>query len=126
VTWESIADGLPSDFGFAMVAHPHRGDTIWNFPLQADGMRYPVDYKAQVFRSRDAGKSWEAMSSGLPDTPFYPSVLRDAMCSDDADPAGIYFGTRTGEVFASADEGDNWESVAAHLPDVLCVRAVRL
>ena len=24
-SWISIADGLPSDFGFAMVAHPHRG-----------------------------------------------------------------------------------------------------
>jgi hypothetical protein len=42
---------------------------------------------------------------------------------DDADPAGVYFGTRTGEVFASCDEGDSWSCVVRHLPDVLTVRA---
>lgn len=126
VTWESIADGLPSDFGFAMVAHPRRGDTIWNFPLQADSQRYPVDYKCQVFRSQDAGKSWQSQSAGLPDEPFYPAVLRDAMCVDDNDPAGVYFGTRNGELFASADEGESWQTVATHLPDVLSVRAAVL
>jgi hypothetical protein len=50
-------------------------------------------------------------------------VLRDAMCVDDAEPAGVYFGTRSGEVFASRDEGETWTTVAAHLTDVLCVRA---
>jgi hypothetical protein len=50
-------------------------------------------------------------------------VLRDAMSADNADPAGIYFGTRTGEVFASRDDGDHWQQVASHLPEVLCIRA---
>jgi hypothetical protein len=53
----------------------------------------------------------------------YGTVLRDAMCTDDADPAGVYFGNRNGEVFASADDGDSWRQLASHLPDVLCVRA---
>jgi hypothetical protein len=76
-----------------------------------------------VYRSEDAGGSWSALSVGLPDQPYYASVLRDAMACDDADPAGVYFGSRAGEVYASADEGDSWQLVAAHLPDVLCVRA---
>jgi BNR/Asp-box repeat len=125
-TWQSIADTLPSDFGFAMVAHPSRGGTIWNFPLTADGERHPVDRRCRVFRSTDAGGKWEPASKGLPEEPFYPAVLRDAMCADDADPAGVYFGTRSGEVYASADEGESWSLVAAHLPDVLCVRAAEL
>lgn len=50
-------------------------------------------------------------------------MLRDALCTDDADPAGVYLGTRDGIVYASADEGDTWAVVARHLPDVLCVRA---
>ena len=45
------------------------------------------------------------------------------MCADDADPAGIYFGTRSGEVYASRDEGESWTQVAGHLPDILSVRA---
>lgn len=126
VTWTSIADGLPSDFGFAMVAHPRRPGVIWNFPLTADAERFPVERRCRVFRSTDAGGSWEPMTRGLPTVPFYPSVLRDAMCTDNADPAGVYFGTRSGEVFASRDEGASWTQVAAHLPDVLCVRAAEV
>jgi hypothetical protein len=125
-TWQSIAEGLPSDFGFAMVAHPRRADVIYNFPLQADGRRFPPDERCRVYRSADAGGTWEALTDGLPEGPFYPSVLRDAMCADDADSTGVYFGTRSGEVYASADEGDSWSLVAAHLPDVLCVRAAEV
>lgn len=125
-TWTSIADGLPSDFGFPMVAHPHRADVIYNFPLTADGERFPVDRRCRVFRSADGGASWEPLSAGLPTEPYYPVVLRDGMCADDADPAGIYFGTRAGEVYASRDEGESWQRVAAHLPDVLCVRAAEV
>ncbi len=53
-------------------------------------------------------------------------VLRDAMCADDGEPAGVYFGTRSGEVYATADEGEHWSTVAQHLPDVLTVRAALL
>jgi hypothetical protein len=49
--------------------------------------------------------------------------MRDAMCVDDGDPAGVYLGSREGSVYASADEGDSWQLVAQHLPDVLSVRA---
>lgn len=125
-SWTSIADGLPSDFGFPMVAHPRRTGIVWNFPLTADGQRFPPDQRCRVFRSADAGASWEGLTDGLPTEPFFPSVLRDAMCADDADPAGVYFGTRSGEVFASRNEGESWAPVATHLPDVLCVRAAQV
>jgi photosystem II stability/assembly factor-like uncharacterized protein len=121
-TWQSIADGLPSDFGFPMVVHSHRPEVVYNFPLQADRMRFPPEGRARVYRSEDAGKSWEALGHGLPDG-FWSAVMRDAMCVDNAEPAGVYFGSRTGEVYASRDEGDSWQRVVEHLPDVLCVRA---
>ncbi|MFI6763162.1 WD40/YVTN/BNR-like repeat-containing protein [Micromonospora sp. NPDC050417] len=126
VTWNSIADGLPSDFGFAMVAHPHRPGVIYNFPLVADGERFPVERRCRPFRSADAGATWEPLTVGLPTDPYYAAVLRDAMCVDDAETAGVYFGTRAGEVYASRDEGDSWSLVAAHLPDVLCLRAAEV
>jgi hypothetical protein len=122
-TWQSIADGLPSDFGFPMVIHPHRPEVIYNFPLVADAQRFPPDGKAQVYRSADAGDSWTALSAGLPQEGFWSAVMRDAMCVDNTKPAGVYFGSRSGEVYGSRDEGDSWQQIAAHLPDVLCVRA---
>ena len=121
--WTAIESGLPSNFGFAMVVHPHRPDTIYTFPLVADLDRVPPDARCRVYRSEDAGDSWEPLTAGLPDKPYYAAVLRDAMCSDGADSAGIYVGTRVGDVFASADGGDSWRTLATHLPDVLSVRA---
>ena len=72
------------------------------------------------------GETWEPLGKGLPDSGFYAGVLRDAMCVDQGDPAGVYFGSRDGTVYASDDEGDSWQVVAQHLPDVLSVRAAIL
>ncbi|MGC4943299.1 WD40/YVTN/BNR-like repeat-containing protein [Kribbella sp. DT2] len=124
--WKSIADGLPSDFGFPIAVHPHEPETVYVFPLVADGNRIPTDAKCRVYRSRDAGATWEALTKGLPDVPSYAPVLRDALCTDTGTPAGVYVGTRDGCVYASADAGDSWTEVARHLPDVLTVRAAVL
>jgi photosystem II stability/assembly factor-like uncharacterized protein len=121
--WTSIADGLPADFGFAVAVHPHRPDTAYVVPLVADVRRIPPGERLRVWRTDDAGRRWSELADGLPDEPHYGTVLRDALCTDDADPDGVYVGTRTGEVWASADDGDRWSLVAAHLPVVLCVRA---
>ncbi|MQY11744.1 hypothetical protein SRB5_18630 [Streptomyces sp. RB5] len=121
--WTDIGAGLPSTFGFAVAAHPHRGDSAYVFPIEADSDRVPAGRRCRVYRTADAGGSWEALSAGLPAEDHYGTVLRDALCVDDADPAGVYFGNRNGELFASADDGDSWRQLAAHLPDVLCVRA---
>jgi hypothetical protein len=50
-------------------------------------------------------------------------VLRDGFGGDGLDPAGLYFGTRTGQLFASADEGERWRLLAELLPPVVCVKA---
>lgn len=120
--WMSIADGLPADFGFPIVVHPHQPDTVFVFPLIADSKRIPPGGKARVWRSRDAGATWSESASGLPDH-YYAAVMRDAMTVDQADPAGLYLGGRDGSVFASLDDGDSWSQIAGHLPDVLSIRA---
>ncbi|MGI8628020.1 MAG: WD40/YVTN/BNR-like repeat-containing protein [Geodermatophilaceae bacterium] len=122
-SWTSIAEGLPGDFGFNMVVHPHDPGTVYILPLVADMQRFAPEGRCRVYRSRDAGQTWEELSKGLPDQQFYATVMRDAMCADDLPTTGIYFGTRSGSVFASADEGKSWAEIASHLPDVLCVRA---
>lgn len=121
-TWVSIADGLPADFGFVMLAHPRRGGTIWTVPLVADGERIPPQGQLAVYRSTDAGTSWTRLDSGLP-AAEYNAILRDAAGLDSAEPVGVYFGTRAGDVYASSDEGETFTLVATNLPDVLCVRA---
>jgi hypothetical protein len=122
-TWDSIGDGLPATFGFPVVVHPHRPGVAYVFPLIADAARLPPDNRARVFRTPDAGATWEPLGDGLPQEHAYFAVMRDAMCTDVADPAGIYLGTRNGELYASPDDGDSWTAIARHLPDVFVVRA---
>lgn len=124
-SWTSIADGLPADFGFPIVVHPHEPDTVYVFPLSGGEGRYPTDGRARVWRSRDAGSSWEELGDGLPDR-FFVGVMRDAMCTDTHERAGLYVGARNGAVWASADAGDTWSQIVANLPDVLVVRAAAI
>lgn len=125
-TWASIADGLPADFGFPIVGHPHRADTVYTYPLVADGERFPPAATMRVYRSDDAGRTWAAFDRGLPATPCYSVVLRDAMCTDQNDVAGVYLGTKDGSVYASNDDGESYGVIAEHLPSVLNVKAVSL
>ncbi len=125
-TWESIGAGLPATFGFPVVMHPRRAGVAYVFPLVADTCRLPPGGEARVYRTPDAGETWTALTDGLPQKHAYFAVLRDGMCTDPADPAGIYLGTRSGELFASRDDGDSWTSIVRHLPDVLVVRAAEV
>ena len=52
--------------------------------------------------------------------------MRDAMCADDHERAGLYFGARNGAVWGSADEGETWRQLVSDLPDVMCVRAAAI
>ena len=124
--WRPIADGLPSDFGFPVITHPSRAETLYVFPLgdgTPDAARMPAEGRCRVYRSADGGGSWQPLGAGFPEQGFWVSVLRDALSTDGGDPAGIYLGTRDGQAYASADEGETWGLVAQHLPDVLSVRA---
>ncbi len=125
-SWVDIADGLPSDFGFPVVAHPRDPDTVFLFPLRDPGGRWPVEGKALVWRSSDAGQSWEPLGDGALPEAFFVAVMRDAMCHDARDPLGLYLGGRNGSVFASADEGDTWQEIVRDLPDVMVVRAASI
>jgi len=125
-TWQDIANGVPSDFGFAMAVHPRDPDTVYIVPLESDMFRCVPEAKLRVFRTRNAGASWEGLSEGLPQEGAYETVLRDALDTDGAKQAGVYFGTRSGKVYASRDEGDSWSLVHEGLPSVVCVKAATL
>ncbi len=66
---------------------------------------------------------WEPLTNGLPQHDAHLTVLRDGFTTDGLDPAGLYFGTRTGSVYASNDDGDSWQLLAENLPPVMSVRA---
>lgn len=125
-SWKPMTGIAGMDFGFPVVAHPSRADTAYLLPLESDGFRCTSEGRCTVWRTTDAGLSWEPLSNGLPQQHAYLTVLRDAFTTDGADPAGLYLGTRTGEVYGSIDDGDSWQLLAGHLPPVLSVRAATI
>ena len=125
-SWTEVTEGLPSDFGFAAAAHPHDRDTFYVVPLDPGHGRFMPDGAAAVWRTRDAGSSWQRLGSGLPQADAYLGVLREAMAIDSQDTPGLYFGTSTGQLFASPDEGDNWTEIASYLPAISSVEVVTL
>ncbi len=122
-SWQDIARGVPSDFGFAMLMHPHDADSVYIVPVESDEFRCTPEGHLRVYRTRNAGGSWEALGKGLPQKGAYETVLRDALSCDSLDPAGIYFGTRSGKLYGSKDEGKTWKKILEGLPQILCVKA---
>jgi hypothetical protein len=68
------------------------------------------DLRPHILRTRDGGKSWQEIVSGLPaDGPV--NVVRE----DPKRPGLLYAGTEQ-SVFLSADAGDHWRSLRLNLP----------
>lgn len=121
-TWTSIAKGLPSDFGFPIVVHPHDPDTVYVVPLEAPTRTCPGAHPA-VWRSEAAGKGWQKLDHGLPKKDAWFTVLRDAMDIDSGRRPSVWFGTTTGQLWRGRDGGDDFECVTTSLPPIHCVKA---
>jgi photosystem II stability/assembly factor-like uncharacterized protein len=126
LSWTEITEGLPSDFGFAAAAHPHDRDSFYVIPLDPGHGRCMPEGRAAVWRTRDAGASWERLERGLPQSNAHLGVLREGMAIDSHDVPGLYFGTTTGQVFASPDEGASWSEIATYLPAISSVEVAVL
>lgn len=129
--WDRIGRNMPAqigDVGFPMVLHPRESSTLWVFPMDGGTVwpRMPIDGKPAVYESRDAGRSWKRMDAGLPREQAWFTVKRQAMTADALDPAGLYFGTTSGEVWASADEGRRWSCIRRHLPHIYSVETAQV
>ena len=122
-TWTDVGNGVPSDFGFAMIMHPANPDCVYIVPVESDEFRCACDGRLRVYRTRDAGASWKPLMRGLPQKRAYETVLRDGLTADSFDPPGIYMGTRSGQLFGSRDEGATWHKILDGLPAVVCVRS---
>jgi photosystem II stability/assembly factor-like uncharacterized protein len=91
---------------------------MFTVPIDSPEYRCNPEGEFRVARSRDAGKTWKLLTRGLPQRDAHLLVLREAVASDDLDPAGVYVGTTSGHVFYTRDAGENWQILAENLPAV--------
>jgi hypothetical protein len=125
-TWTDISEGLPSRFGFPLAVLPHDGNTIFVIPEESDQVRMTPDARFRIYRSRDRGASWQALTDGLPQQHAHLNVMRMAMTTDTLEPAGVYVGTQGGHVLASRDGGDRWEAIFHWLPPIYSIETATL
>ncbi len=122
-TWQDMANGVPSDFGFPVVVHPHDPDCVYIVPVESDEFRCTPEGHMRIYRTRNAGASWEPLTRGLPQKRAYETVLRDGLAADTLDPLGLYCGTRSGSLYASRDAGRSWTRILEGLPAIVSVYA---
>jgi hypothetical protein len=123
-SWNDIADGLPSNFGFPLALDPADADSAYVIPLVADTDRVTPEGRVRVYETRDAGASWTPRGDGLPDREAYLTVLREALgWTGEGDALELYFGATSGDVFGSGDAGASWFAASTRLPPVHSVAA---
>ena len=119
-SWHEVKAPV-SSFGFAVAAHPADPETAWFVPAAADQLRIAVDGALCVNRTRDGGKSFETLRTGLPQSGCYDLIYRHALAVSD-DGQHLMMGSTTGNLWASADAGDSWQSLSTNLPPIAAVR----
>jgi photosystem II stability/assembly factor-like uncharacterized protein len=109
-------DGLPGGFGFPLMLDPKDPDVAFVIPETSPEYHYSPGARLAVYRTCDAGATWEAMTDGLPEQ-AWAAVLREASAYD---AESLYFGTQSGSFFALT-EGDRWVEAVRHLPPILSI-----
>jgi photosystem II stability/assembly factor-like uncharacterized protein len=119
-SWQQLSAPV-SSFGFTVAMHPADADTAWFVPAVKDEKRVPVDGALVVNRTRDGGKTFDTLRTGLPQKDCYDLVYRHGLAVA-ADGRTLMMGSTTGNLWASSDGGDSWALVSAHLPPIAAVR----
>jgi hypothetical protein len=123
-TWHDVTVGLPSFHGFPIAVSRNGGGAAYVVPLQFEADNFRVcPGQFTVYRTRDGGASWQALTEGLPGPHDYQSVYREGLDTDGLPSEGVYVGTSNGEVYASNDAGDHWRRLPGTLPPILGVTA---
>jgi len=120
-SWKSISKGLPSDFGFPIVVHPHDPEVAYVAPLVPQTRTCP-DAAPAVWRTADGGGTWKRLAKGFPKKDSYFTILRDAMDIDDLKSPALYLGTTTGQLWIGRDGGEKWDCLFAALPPIHCLK----
>ena len=105
--WSKVTPKIPEWSTVDLIdPSPHDGNTAY---VAVDRHKLD-DFKPYIFKTTDLGKTWTAITSGIPDGSYVHAVREDPKQR-----GLLYAGTETG-VFVSFDDGAHWQSLQLNLP----------
>jgi photosystem II stability/assembly factor-like uncharacterized protein len=104
--WTNISQDLPNRWVTKVLADRDNPDDVY---VTFSGYRYGEDF-GHIFKSTDAGLSWEDISGNLPDVPVN-DIEKDAW-------GNLFVATDIG-VLSSYDDGLSWEPLGFGMPSVV-------
>jgi photosystem II stability/assembly factor-like uncharacterized protein len=115
-TWTKIPMPPAADYPDAIVIHPGQPDLLF----MTAGVGWPLHWyergraRGKLFRSPDAGKTWQRLLGGLPNgqRALFSALTIEAR----PDGYGLYAADTDGQVFESLDGGDSWTIIADVAP----------
>ena len=110
---------LSTDGGahFARIESPADGLTVWAIAIDPVNPAFMyagtgAPSRAVMFRSTDAGSTWQRLSPEIPE--FCRGVNRPrilTICVDPSDGRHVWFGVEEGGAWHSADHGETWRRI---------------
>jgi len=107
-TWENVTP--PELTPWTKVTHLEASHSDAGTAYAAVDRHRLDDYQPYLYRTRDFGKSWQRVTSGIPDGSFLNCVREDP-----ARKGLLYVCTEKG-VYVSFNDGDDWQSLQLNLP----------
>jgi photosystem II stability/assembly factor-like uncharacterized protein len=107
-TWENVTP--PDLTSWSKVTHIEASHSDAGTAYAAVDRHRLDDYQAYLYRTRDFGKTWQRVSSGIPDGSFLNCIRED--------PArrGLLYACTEKGVYVSFNDGDDWQSLQLNLP----------
>ena len=106
LTWQNVSPAGLSGFSPIMIIEASHFDVNSAYAV----VNIARDTNPYVYRTRDAGKTWQKITEGLP-ADWLARVVRE----DPVRRGLLYAGTENA-VYVSFDDGDHWQSLQLNLP----------
>ena len=107
-SWENISNSFPKDLWVSeVVASTHKKERVY---ATLNGYRWD-DFTTYVYRSEDYGKTWKAISKGIPISPV------NTLVEDPSNQDLLFVGTDNG-LYVSFSRGESWELFQNGMPNV--------
>lgn len=108
--WENVT---PPSMPKWMMINSLDADPFTKGGLYVAGTRYKLgDYTPYLYKTKDYGKTWTQITSGIPNDDFTRVVRADP------DKKGMLYAGTEKSVYISYDDGNSWSTLAMNLPTV--------